>query len=99
MLRIVNLSLTLVLLTAILSSCSSFKMIEPRPEEPPLHSTSAVLDLGRSAYLKGCVDGFNRSVDNKIPVFEVCTSMAKTYEAELKELLEQEIEEYNEARR
>ena len=89
---------TILLVSLFIASCSSVEMIKPKPDEPLLHSTPAVLDLGRSAYLKGCVDGFNKNTKQSIPVFEICLSMAKTYEVELKEILESKIKENKKAR-
>lgn len=48
----------------------------------------SVLDLGRSAYLKGCIDSKNVFIPEKASVFETCREMAKVYEDELKDILE-----------
>lgn len=48
----------------------------------------SVLDLGRSAYLKGCIDSKNVFIPEKTSVFETCLEMAKVYEDELRDILQ-----------
>lgn len=68
-------------------SCAS--ITRQHSTEPPLHDTQAVLDLGRSAYLKGCVDGVGALVPQyKKSKFEDCKNLALKYEQDLKTILD-----------
>ena len=51
-------------------------------------SLLSVLDLGRSAYLKGCIDSKNTYAPEKPSAFKKCRELSKLYEEELKEILE-----------
>lgn len=56
-------------------------------------SLGSVLDLGRNAYLKGCVDSKNEFAPKlKKSSFKKCLELAKIYEAELFEIMNPESE-------
>lgn len=78
----------LISLLLITTACSSVAQKNKKVEQGPLHPTGAVIDLGRSAYLKGCVDALAPVTPRKISVFDSCKVMAREYAAELKQILE-----------
>ena len=47
----------------------------------------SVLDLGRSAYLKGCIDSKNVFRPDATSAFDTCKELAIIYEDELKDIL------------
>jgi hypothetical protein len=49
----------------------------------------SVLDLGRSAYLKGCIDSKNYFMkDTVFSAYDACMELAKVYEDELMDILQ-----------
>lgn len=74
-----------VFILALLSSCAHQGIKEEIREERI--SLQAVLDLGRSSYLKGCVDSKNEFSSSKESSFVRCRELAKEHEKELLEIL------------
>lgn len=55
-------------------------------------SVQSVLDLARSSYLKGCVDGKNLFASEiRQSAFAPCLETAKEHEAEIRQILEQNV--------
>jgi len=51
-------------------------------------SLGAMLDLARSSYLKGCVDGKRHFVNKRVNTFNKCVDMAKEHELEIKSIFD-----------
>lgn len=70
----------------LISSCAHQGIKEEIQEDRI--SLQAVLDLGRSSYLKGCVDSKHEFAPAlKQSVFVKCRELSKKYEGELLEIL------------
>ncbi len=86
----------IVLLMGLFCSCSTLSGPKPKgiKEELKKHDIGleSLLDLARSSYLKGCVDGKNTFVkiypENKRSSFAKCTDMAKSHQEDIREILE-----------
>lgn len=61
----------------------------PRENSKRTLSDQSVLDLSRSSYLKGCVDGQKLILKKKTygVVFEKCREMSKQHEKSIREIL------------
>lgn len=86
-----NNQLNLIILSLVLVSCAALgpkKELKKEIDNGEV-SVGSVLDLSRSSYLKGCVDGIKylTKKETKGVVFEYCRTKAKLHEDEIKEIL------------
>lgn len=82
--------LRLILALALLGCAQLSEVTQPSAKERIMSqeiSEQSVLDLSRSSYLRGCVEGSALNTDRDLH-FESCVALSKKHEKEIKEILE-----------
>lgn len=84
----------ILLLLIITSSCAQLNQSKKKGIVSEVKngniSISAVLNLGKSAYLKGCIDSKNFFIKDKAVIgFDKCKELANIYGDELEQIISQ----------